>query len=132
MTDGNGNWNFASGNTTNGNGNWNLGNNNNILGNANTQTGSNNDILGSGNNNSVNNSNLLGNRIEASGDDNTLIGNEGWNFSVDGKLMSLGSSTPSSAIGTDVSNLLNSPNLVTSAMSNPGYNNPNYDFSAIV
>lgn len=131
-TEGNGNWGFGSDNTTNGNGNWNLGNDNNILGNANTQTGSNNNILGSGNNNSVNNSNLLGNRIEASGDDSTLIGNEGWNFSVDGKLTSLGSSTPSGAIGTDVSNLLSSPNLVTSAISNPGYNNPNYDFSAIV
>ncbi|BAZ08713.1 hypothetical protein NIES4071_05180 [Calothrix sp. NIES-4071] len=131
-TAGNGNWGFGNDDTTNGNGNWNLGNSNNILGNANTQTGSNNNILGSGNNNSVNTSNLLGNRIEASGDNNTLIGNEGWNFSVNGTLMSLGSNTPSQAIGTDVSSLLSSPNLVTSAMSNPGYNNPNYDFSAIV
>ncbi|NMG20149.1 hypothetical protein [Brasilonema bromeliae] len=130
-SDGNGNWNFGSGNTTNGNGNWNLGNNNDILGNANTQTGSNNDILGSGNTASVSNSNLLGNRIEASGDGNTLIGNEGWNFSVSGGLISLGSSRPSQAIGTDVSNLLSSPDLVTSAISNPGYNNPNYDFSGI-
>ena len=130
-TDGNGNWGFGSDNTTNGNGNWNLGNNNDIVGNANRQTGSNNDILGSGNTANVSNSNLLGNRIEASGDGNTLIGNEGWNFSVSGELISLGSSTPSQAIGTDISGLLNSADLVTSAMSNPGYNNPNYDFSTI-
>ncbi|MGI8503622.1 MAG: hypothetical protein ACR2LR_21195, partial [Hassallia sp.] len=65
-------------------------------------------------------------------DGNTLIGNEGWNFSVSGGLISLGSSTPSQAIGSDVSSLLSSPDLVTSAISNPGYNNPNYDFSTIV
>lgn len=128
---GNGNWGFGSGNTSNGNGNWNLGGGNDILGNANIQTGSNNDILGSGNTADVSNSNLLGNRIEASGDDNTLVGNEGWNFSVSGELMSLGSSTPNQGIGTDVSSLLNSPDLITSAVSNSGYNNPNYDFSTI-
>ena len=131
-TDGNGNWGFGSGNTTNGNGNWNLGDNNDITGNANRPSGSNDELLGNGNTANVSNSNLLGNRIEASGDGQTLIGNEGWNFSVSGGLTSLGSSTPSQAIGTDVSTLINSPDLVKSAMSNPGYNNPNYDFSGIV
>ncbi|WP_445631960.1 hypothetical protein [Nostoc sp. DSM 114167] len=130
-TEGNGNWGFGNENTTNGNGNWNLGNNNDILGNANTLPGSKNDILGSGNTANVTNSNLLGNRIEASGDDKTLIGNEGWNFSVSGELISLGSTKPSQNIGTDVSSLLSSSDLVTSAISNPGYNNPNYDFSTI-
>ncbi|MEH2168389.1 MAG: hypothetical protein V7K41_17395 [Nostoc sp.] len=130
-TEGNGNWSFGNDNTTDGNGNWNLGNNNDIFGNANTLPGSNNNILGSGNTASVSNSNLLGNRIEASGDGKTLVGNEGWNFSVSGGLISLGSTTPNQAIGTDVSSLLSSPDLVTSAISNPGYNNPNYDFSAI-
>ncbi len=131
-TEGNGNWGFGNDNKTDGNGNWNLGNNNDIFGNANTQTGKNNDVLGSGNTSNVSNSNLLGNRIEASGDGKTLVGNEGWNFSVSGELTSLGSSTPSQAIATDVISLLGSPDLVTSAMSNPGYNNPNYDFSATV
>ena len=130
-TKGNGNWSFGNDNTTSGNGNWNLGNNNDIFGNANTQTSSNNDILGNGNTANVSNSNLLGNRIEASGDGKTLVGNEGWNFSVSGKLISLGSTTPSQAIGTDVNSLLSSPDLVTSAMSNPGYNNLNYNFSGI-
>lgn len=129
--EGNGNWNFGSGNTTNGNGNWGLGNDNDITGNANRPTGSNNDILGSGNTADVSGSSLLGNRIEASGDGKTLIGNEGWNFSTD-SLISLGSSTPGSAIGTDVQTLLSSPDLVASAMSNPGYNNPDYDFSSLV
>ncbi|WP_208492108.1 hypothetical protein [aff. Roholtiella sp. LEGE 12411] len=131
-TEGNGNWGFGSNNKTDGNGNWNLGNNNDIFGNANTQTGSENNIFGSGNTANVSNSNLLGNRIEASGDGKTLVGNEGWNFSVKGELISLGSTTPSEAIATDVISLLSSPDLVTSAMSNPGYNNPNYDFSATV
>ncbi|MEH2082095.1 MAG: hypothetical protein V7K89_19610 [Nostoc sp.] len=130
-TEGNGNWGFGNESTTNGNGNWNLGNNNDILGNANTLPGSKNDILGSGNTANVTNSNLLGNRIEASGDDKTLVGNEGWNFPVSGELISLGSTKPSQDIGTDVSSLLSSSDLVTSAMSNPGYNNPNYDFSTI-
>ncbi|MDZ8095011.1 MAG: hypothetical protein RMZ42_24185, partial [Nostoc sp. DedQUE05] len=130
-TEGNGNWGFGNESTTNGNGNWNLGNNNDILGNANTLPGSKNDILGSGNTANVTNSNLLGNRIEASGDDKTLVGNEGWNFSVSGELISLGSTKPSQNIGTDVSSLLSSSDLVTSAISNPGYNNPNYDFSTI-
>ncbi|MEH1813866.1 MAG: hypothetical protein V7K26_21135 [Nostoc sp.] len=130
-TEGNGNWGFGNENTTNGNGNWNLGNNNDILGNANTLPGSKNDILGSGNTANVTNSNLLGNRIEASGNDKTLIGNEGWNFPVSGELISLGSTKPSQNIGTDVSSLLSSSDLVTSAISNPGYNNPNYDFSTI-
>ncbi|MEH2259823.1 hypothetical protein [Nostoc sp.] len=130
-TEGNGNWGFGNENTTNGNGNWNLGNNNDILGNANTLPGSKNDILGSGNTANVTNSNLLGNRIEASGDHKTLIGNEGWNFPVSGELISLGSTKPSQNIGTDISNLLSSSDLVTSAISNPGYNNPNYDFSSI-
>ncbi|MDZ7950365.1 hypothetical protein [Nostoc sp. DedQUE09] len=129
--EGNGNWGFGSDSATNGNGNWNLGNNNDILGNANTLPGSKNDILGSGNTANVTNSNLLGNRIEASGDDKTLVGNEGWNFSVGGELISLGSTTPSQDIGTDVRSLLSSSDLVTSAISNPGYNNPNYDFSTI-
>ncbi len=127
--EGNGNWNFGSGNTTNGNGNWGLGNDNDITGNANRPTGSNNNILGSGNTGDVSNSSLLGNRIEASGDGTTLIGNEGWNFSTN-NLISLGSSTPGADIGTDVETLLSSPTLAASAMSNPGYNNPNYDFSA--
>ncbi|MEH2289987.1 hypothetical protein [Nostoc sp.] len=130
-TEGNGNWGFGNESTTNGNGNWNLGNNNDILGNANTLPGSKNDILGSGNTANVTNSNLLGNRIEASGDDKTLVGNEGWNFPVSGELISLGSTKPSQNIGTDVSSLLSSSDLVTSAISNPGYNNPNYDFSTI-
>ncbi|MEH2184339.1 hypothetical protein [Nostoc sp.] len=130
-TEGNGNWGFGNDSTTNGNGNWNLGNNNDILGNANTLPGSKNDILGSGNTANVTNSNLLGNRIEASGDDKTLIGNEGWNFSVNSELISLGSTKPSQHIGTDVSSLLSSSDFITSAMSNPGYNNPNYDFSTI-
>ncbi|MDZ8188484.1 MAG: hypothetical protein RMX96_26955 [Nostoc sp. ChiSLP02] len=130
-TEGNGNWGFGNENTTKGNGNWNLGNNNDILGNANTLPGGNNDILGSGNTASVNNSNLLGNRIKTSSDGKTLVGNEGWNFSVNSELISLGSTTPSQAIGSDVSSLLSSPDLIKSAISNPGYNNPNYDFSAI-
>lgn len=129
---GNGNWGFGGNNITNGNGNWNLGSNNDIVGNGNTQTGTNNQILGSGNTAGVSNSNLLGNRIEASGDGQTLVGNEGWNFSVSGELISLGNSTPSQAIGTDINSLLNSPDLITSAMSNPGYNNSNYDFAAVV
>ncbi|MEH1843396.1 MAG: hypothetical protein V7L20_32855 [Nostoc sp.] len=129
--EGNGNWGFGKNNTTNGNGNWNLGNNNDIFGNANTLPGSKNDILGSGNTANVTNSNFLGNRIEASGDDKTLVGNEGWNFSVSGELISLGSTKPSQNIGADVNSLLGSSDLVTSAMSNPGYNNPNYDFSTI-
>lgn len=128
--EGNGNWNFGSGNTTNGNGNWGLGNDNDITGNANRPTGSNNSIVGSGNTADVSGSSLLGNRIEASGDGKTLIGNEGWNFSTD-NLISLGS-TPGPEIGTDVNTLLSSPNLAASAMSNPGYNNPNYDYSASV
>ena len=130
-TEGNGNWGFGNESTTKGNGNWNLGNNNDILGNANTLPGSKNDILGSGNTANLTNSNLLGNRIEASGNSKTLIGNEGWNFPVSGELISLGSSKPSQQIGTDISSLFSSPDLVTSAMSNPGYNNPNYDFSTI-
>ena len=80
---------------------------------------------------SVSNSNLLGNRIEASGDGQTLVGNEGWSFPFSGELISLGTSTPGQEISTDVTNLLNSPDLITSATSNPGYNNPNYDYSAM-
>ena len=95
-------------------------------------TGDDNDILGSGNTTDVNDNNLLGNRIEASGDSKTLIGNEDWNFSVSGELTSLGSSTPSGAIGTDVKTLLDSPDLVASATSKPGYINDSYDFSATV
>ena len=153
-TDGNGNWNFSDGNTTSGNGNWNYGSDNagsgngnwnfgsgnDILGNANMGTGSGNTIAGNGNTSDVSNSSLLGNRIEASGEGQTLIGNEGWNFAVSGdsasNQVSLGSSTPSSEIGfgitSNVSSLLSSPNLAESAMSNPGYNNPNYDYSATV
>ena len=127
-TEGNGNWGFGNENTTNGNGNWNLGDKNDTLGNANTQTGSKNHILGSGNAANVSNSNLLGNRIEANGDNKTLIGNEGWNFPVSGKLISLGSTQPNQGIGKDVSNLLSSRDLITSAISNPGYKNSHYEF----
>lgn len=131
-TKGNGNWNYAEGNSSEGNGNWGFGSDNDILGNANMPTGNNNDILGSGNTADVNDSNLLGNRIEASGDGKTLIGNEDWNFSVSGELTSLGSSTPGEAIGTDVKTLLDSPDLIASTTSKPGYFNDSYDYSATV
>jgi len=135
-TSGNGNWNFGSDNTTDGNGNWQLGNDNDILGNANRPTGDGNDILGSGNTSDVSGSSFVGNRIEGSSDDQTFVGNEGWAFPVGGdtisNLTSLGSSTPSQAIGFDISSsvggLLSSPDLTASATANPGYDNPNYTF----
>ncbi|WP_250121315.1 hypothetical protein [Chroococcidiopsis sp. CCMEE 29] len=136
-TSGNGNWNFGSDNTIDGNGNWQLGNENDILGNANRPTGDRNDILGSGNTSDVSGSTFVGNRIEGSSDDQTFVGNEGWAFPLGGdttsNLTSLGSSTPSQAIGFDISSsvggLLSSPDLTASATANPGYDNPNYTFN---
>lgn len=140
-TSGNGNWDFGSSNTTSGNGNWNSGDDNDILGNANSPSGSDNQILGSGNTPEGSSDSLLGNRIDdsqiTSSDGSTQIGNEEWAFATDSELtsLSLGSSTPSQAIGADidsgVSSLLSSDSLIEDATANSGYNNPNYDFTNV-
>ena len=140
-TSGNGNWDFGSGNTTSGNGNWNSGDDNDILGNANSPSGTDNQILGSGNTPEGSGDSLLGNRIDdsqiVSDDGSTKIGNEDWAFSTDSELtsLSLGSSAPSQAIGSDissgVSSLLGSDSLIEDATATSGYNNPNYDFSDV-
>ena len=72
------------------------------------------------------NNNLTGNGKWQSTDGSSLDSGSGFGGAASG------STTPSQDIGTDVKSLLSSSDLVTSAMSNPGYNNSNYDFSAIV